>query len=515
MVAKDARYTISNSEGDVLPLKRASAILCVLSLITLASFVLWGGTSAAQTTACSKPDSPSGDWPSYGHDIHNTRTQPKERRIGPGNVANLEPEWTFASTAQGGTLGAFQSTPVEASGCIFMTSATISTPTTLDFLGNPIDYDQYAVGWLFAVDADTGELVWRASLGPVANINFFGGVFAPTVEDGTVYVLVGSVTPYVLALDQHTGEQLWQTNLVDPGSRGALASIRVFDGLIFAATVGGDASNANTPFFILDAESGAVIKKTYMYTQERYLDGYAGGGIWTTPAIDLKRDYAFVGTSNPYGQKEDKFNNSIVKIDVNQDRKTFGEVVGVFKHTRDDDPERGGDVDFGASPNLFVAGNGRVIVGDLQKSGEYHAIDAETMKLSWTRGIAPAAAGGNSATAAVDDGTVYVTPNGGRLWALNASTGAVRWKGKYPENIGHYQPVTVANGVVYTINHVGKLLAFHQQSGRLLLKKMISGTTGDCVWSAGGGVAVARGFVYAACDKGGDGGGIVAAYRVR
>ncbi|MEA2516367.1 MAG: hypothetical protein QOG16_205 [Actinomycetota bacterium] len=482
--------------------------------VVLVATIFVGGSAAQAATNCSKPDSAAGDWPSYGLDVHNTRNQTRELDIGPSNVSKLESQWSFTSTAEGGTLGAFQSTPVEANGCIFMTSASISTPTTLDFLGNPIDYDQYAAGWLFAVDADTGKLVWRQTLGPVANINFFGGVFSPTVVDGKVYVLVGSGVPSVIALDEHTGEQLWQTNLVDPGTRGALASIRVFNGMIFAATVGGDGSNANTPFFLLDAESGAVIKKTYVYSQDEYVDGHAGGGSWTTPVIDETAGYAYLGMSNPYGQKEDKFNNSITKIDVNKNRKTFGEVVGVFKHTRDDDPKRGGDVDFGASPNLYTLPSGQIIVGDLQKSGEYHAVDAATMKLLWTRGIAPASAGGNAATSAVDGDTVYVAPNGGKLFALNATTGATRWVTKYPEDIGHYQPATVANGVVYTINHVGQLLAFDAKDGKLLFKQMISGTSGDCVWSAGGGVAVARGFVYATCDKGGDGGGIVEAFQL-
>jgi polyvinyl alcohol dehydrogenase (cytochrome) len=475
--------------------------------------IVVGGTAASAAENCSKPASPLGDWPSYGHDVHNTRTQPRETRIGPANVSKLKAAWSFASTAEGGTLGSFQSTPVEANGCIFMTSASISTPTTLDFLGNPIDFDQYAAGWLFAVDSETGKLAWRVTLGPVANVNFFGGVYSPTIVGDTVYVLIGSVVPSVMALDIHTGAQLWQTNLVDPGSRGALASIRVVNGLIFAPTIGGDGSNANTPFFILDAESGAILKKTFFYSNDEFIAGKAGGGSWTTPAVDEKAQYGYIGMSNPYGQIEDKYNNSIVKVDLNKNRDTFGEVVGVFKHTRDDDPKRGGDVDFGASPNLFTLPNGRVVVGDLQKSGEYHAVDAATMKMVWTRGIAPASAGGNAATAAVDGGTLYIAPNGGKLYALDALTGATRWASKYPEDIGHYQPTTVANGVVYTINHAGELLAFDQRTGKLLLKQMISGSTGDCVWSAGGGVAVARGFVYAACDKGGDGGGIIAAYR--
>src|SRR5207247_8208349 len=103
----------------------------------------------------------------------------------------------------------------------------------------PIDYDQYAIGWVFAADADTGKLVWRANLGPVLNINFFGGVFSPSVANGRVYVLVGSTVPSMVALDEHTGDTLWRTNLADPGGHGALASAVVLDSVVFFAVVGG------------------------------------------------------------------------------------------------------------------------------------------------------------------------------------------------------------------------------------------------------------------------------------
>ena len=112
---------------------------------------------------------------------------------------------------------------MEANGCLFMTSASISTPIASGPFGSlvPIDYDQYAIGWVFAADADTGKLVWRANLGPVLNINFFGGVFSPSVANGRVYVLVGSTVPSMVALDEHTGDTLWRTNLADPGVHSA------------------------------------------------------------------------------------------------------------------------------------------------------------------------------------------------------------------------------------------------------------------------------------------------------
>lgn len=502
-------------------MRRLQSIL-VLSVVLVSILGPTGGSSVgAPPEPCGKPDHPSGEWPSYGHDLTNSRNQTREREIGVSNVTGLKEQWSFSSISNGGGTGAFQSTPVVAGGCVFMTSASIGTPTTTGPFGEeiPIDFDQYAIGWVFAVDAATGELVWRTTVGPVASINFFGGIFAPAVADGRVHVLVGSKFPVAVALDQHTGEEVWRTNLIDPGVNGALASSVVFDGLVFAAVVGGDASHARTPFFILDAETGEILKQTYFHTLEEWVEGHAGGGSWTTAAVDSTSKNLYIGMSNPYGRIEDEFNNSIVKIDVDPNRETFGEVVGIFVGTRDNDPERGGDVDFGASPNLFTTTEGRLIVGDLQKSGEYHAVDARTMKRVWTVPLAPAHAAGNAATAAFDGKAIYVTPNKGLMVALDKTTGRRRWVSRYPETSGHYQPTSIANGVVYTINHPGDLVAFDARTGKLLLKKrlqLVTGTEGarECIWSVGGSVAIAGGQVYAACDKGPDGGGFVVAYAL-
>ena len=41
------------------------------------------------------------------------------------------------------------------------------------------------------------------------------------------------------------------------------------------------------------------------------------------------------------------------------------------------------DLDFGASPNLFRDASGRLVLGDLQKAGVYHAVYTDQMTSAW------------------------------------------------------------------------------------------------------------------------------------
>ena len=76
----------------------------------------------------------------YGHDFANTRHQHRERAISPGDVAELAPAWTFSTVDAGGE-GDITGTPVVADGCVYVATNR---------------------GWVFALNADTGELVWKA-----------------------------------------------------------------------------------------------------------------------------------------------------------------------------------------------------------------------------------------------------------------------------------------------------------------------------------------------------------------
>ncbi|HEX8105602.1 MAG TPA: PQQ-binding-like beta-propeller repeat protein [Solirubrobacteraceae bacterium] len=161
----------------------------------LAAALAGAPAASAAATCAPDPASPAGgEWPSYGHDLANTRTQDAERTITRANVSTLGPAWTFSSNKVGGK-GDFVGTPIVAGGCVFAGTTG---------------------GFVYAVNADTGRLVWRVKL-PRGEVNN-----TVAVADGLVYVGVTNITsepcdgegcegPYVVALDQFSGRTVWET----------------------------------------------------------------------------------------------------------------------------------------------------------------------------------------------------------------------------------------------------------------------------------------------------------------
>src|SRR3954452_14303013 len=149
--------------------------------------------AAAAAAPCSAPAPPGGDWPSYGHDAANTRTQPDEHALGTDKAGALAPAWVF-STKSAGDDAAFQSTPVVAGGCVFVGSST---------------------GHVYALDAATGKPVWTKAV----EVTTAGGggalVGAPAVFGRTVIFLVDAQdAPYAIAFDRSTGAVAWRSKPV-------------------------------------------------------------------------------------------------------------------------------------------------------------------------------------------------------------------------------------------------------------------------------------------------------------
>jgi hypothetical protein len=80
----------------------------------------------------------------------------------------------------------------------------------------------------------------------------------------------------------------------------------------------------------------------------------------------------------------------------------------------------------------------------------------------------------------------------------------MRWVATTGLDVFAYQPLTVANGVLYGINDAGFLVGIDAASGAPLLHRAIAldGGFGSCL-GVGAGIAVARNLVYAPCDSGG------------
>jgi outer membrane protein assembly factor BamB len=162
------------------------------------------------------------------------------------------------------------------------------------------------------------------------------------------------------------------------------------------------------------------------------------------------------------------------------------------------------DLDFGASPNLYRTPDGRTIVAAMQKSGVFHAVDTGTMTAAWRLFVGPGGPAMHAATAAVDDSGIHVGASPDLVLDLDREAGSVNWASSTGLDAFAYQPLTVANSVLYAINDSGSLLALDGASGRLLLQRDLAsdGDFGNCL-GVGAGVAVAEHTVFSPCDAGG------------
>lgn len=490
--------------------RRRWALIAATALVA-ALTVAAAPASKVTHRGCGPADHPGGEWRMYGHDLMNTRHQPAEEKIGPAQARQLAPVWELNANAVGGA-GSFTGTPVIADGCVYVGSTA---------------------GWVFAANADTGALVWKTDLTRAINNSV-------TVVGGKVYGVSGL---RAFALDQRTGELLWESDFLDQQDGadiyGAPLVVRFppKEGsteprdIMFVGVSGGGAELGDEEtrykfrgrYVLLDAASGKILLRRWTIPPKDWEAGYAGGGVWATPAFDVRSGHAYVGSGNPFQPEvEHAHTNAILKIDLHPDRRTFGAIVGSYKGTLDTYfegmnempcvdisgnpppwyPQGLGacfdnDLDFGASPNLFRDADGRLLVGEGQKSGEYHVVDAKTMERQHiiTAGP-PSAIGGIVGSTAFDGRNVHGPVTiGGYLWSADPFAGSLRWVSPIGDGPHWAHAVSSANGVVYTIDVPGWLRAYDAETGVPLLA-LPQSNAAPVGANLGGGVAIARNTVY-------------------
>jgi outer membrane protein assembly factor BamB len=111
--------------------------------------------------------------------------------------------------------------------------------------------------------------------------------------------------------------------------------------------------------------------------------------------------------------------------------------------------------------------------------------NAEGLNQTWSY---PTLGAIGTSSPAVANGLVYVGSYDGKLYALDASTGAYKWS--YPTGSYINSSPAVANGLVYVGSTDNKLYALYASTGA----KKWSYTTGGQIWSTS--PAVANGLVY-------------------
>ena len=470
--------------------------------------------AASASAPCTTVPASGGQWPMYGHDLANTRSQPEPSGLTPSGVKKLAPVWAFSTASTGDGTG-FNSTPVVDDGCVFIASFG---------------------GTAYALNARTGHVVWQRKL-EAPNPGSGGvDVGAAAVHGHEVIFLVDEFTaPYAIALNKSSGALVWKSAPFAPPLSSSAAqagsyansSPIVANGFVLAgwSPPEGDPT-ATGGFALINAETGEVVKETPTIPQSAQEQGYAGGGIWSTPAYDPKTEYAYWGAGNPNSkEKQYKTTDAILKIDVNPVRPTFGQIVASYEGNVDqytqtlqelshspaceatakeavpdplDDPVCGQlDLDFGASANLFTTASGRNVVGELQKSGVYHVADTTTMTPVWSTVIGPSCFACNADSTAFDGKSINaVSTPGGTMFSLEHSSGSVNWVSPVADGT-HYQSVSTSQGVVWTVDGDSNLDGFEASSGTPLVRRPLAADAGAPVVNlTSAGVAIAENQLF-------------------
>jgi polyvinyl alcohol dehydrogenase (cytochrome) len=478
------------------------------------------------------------DWPTWQKDVFGTRFNPVERQITPSAASELKLKWAFV----------FDDIPYARTG---------SQPAVVDdvlYVGGPD-------GKLFALDAKTGATRWVFDLSPVAgpstdqepNLVRDG----PAVSRGKVYF--GDSRGYLYAVEADTGRLVWATEVDEHPSTWLTGSPLLFGGRVYIGVSSIEAGFANNPGYpcctfrgqvvALDADTGEVKWRYYTVPAPERAGSWpsgapryspSGGAVWSSPVVEPSTRTLYIGTGQNYtGEAGDI--DSLLALDVDtgdvrwKHRLTFPDTY-TQACTQPDPGEycpgraagTAKDFDVGATPNLFTA-QGRTLVGVGQKSGVYHAFDARTGQLVWRTPLSipdmndPDPGGGGIEWGSSYDGRrLYVATwraNPGTLFALHPATGKILWQTPHPADgcsaggAAHYPQlcwlaftpaVTSSPGLVYEGSADGKMRIFSSDRGRLLWEfdtvrdfQGVNGVVGrGRAISGNGGAVVVDGMVY-------------------
>jgi polyvinyl alcohol dehydrogenase (cytochrome) len=231
----------------------------------------------------------------------------------------------------------------------------------------PLAFFGDLLGYVYAVDARNGELIWRDRPDTHPNATMTG---APTLYNDTLYVPVSSLEVIttrnpeyecctfrgsVVAYEARTGTKKWQTYSV--------------------------------------ADEPSPLGVTSVGTTRL---GPSGAPIWNSPAVDEHRGQIVFGTGENYSSPATGTSDAIIAVDMET-----GNVNWVFQGTAGDawngacsslggdhngpncPEEDGPDVDFGAGATFNTTSDGRDLVIAGQKSGSVFAINPDNGELVW------------------------------------------------------------------------------------------------------------------------------------
>jgi alcohol dehydrogenase (cytochrome c) len=246
--------------------------------------------------------------------------------------------------------------------------------------------------WTFAVDVETGRMIWRTPTEIEAGITraaFNRG--AATIYNGKIFRV--TIDNHLLAIDMKTGKELWNQKYADAkdGYYSTSAPI-VANGVVISGVAGGEST---TRGFLdgWDPDTGKKLWRRYTIpapgepgseTWPKGTDAWSQGGgpTWRSGSYDPQLDLVYWGTGNaePYDPRprqnlDSLFTNSVLAI-----RPKTGEIVCYFQYTPNDVYDVDA-TDENVLADIQVNGQPRKVMIQTNKNGFMYVLDRTNCKL--------------------------------------------------------------------------------------------------------------------------------------
>ncbi len=310
------------------------------------------------------------NWLTYYGAYDGQRYSPLDQ-INKGNVNQLRPAWVFQAGSVGLHAGkstySFEAAPIVVDGIMFVSG-----------------WD----GWVWALDARTGSLLWQHRHAIPFDVSLCCGNVnrGVAVADGLVFVV--TLNAHVIALDAETGKKVWDQTYGDlrAGESATVAPLVVKDMVIVGSSGGEFGVRGHLDAF--KRETGERVWRCYMVpkpgepgseTWPAEGEPWARGGAncWVTGTFDPELNLIYVGTGNPcpdfdggVREGDNLYTDSGVAVDADT-----GEIRAHFQYT----PHDVWDYDSTMEHILFDL-DGQKLAAHFDKNGFLYILDRTNMQ---------------------------------------------------------------------------------------------------------------------------------------